>query len=68
MYGCHEDLEVINWARDNDIYIIDDAAQAMFSYQNEKLIGSLGDIGILSFGGTKPIPSIGEEHYFLIVR
>ncbi|EOO12701.1 aminotransferase class V-fold PLP-dependent enzyme [Bacillus cereus] len=59
VYGCHEDLEVINWARDNDIYIIDDAAQAMFSYQNEKLIGSLGDIGILSFGGTKPIPSIG---------
>ncbi|MGQ3740366.1 aminotransferase class V-fold PLP-dependent enzyme [Bacillus sp. Fil] len=59
LYGCHDDLEVIDWARENDIYIIDDAAQAMFSYQNGKPVGSLGDIGILSFGGTKPIPSIG---------
>ena len=59
LYGCHDNLEVIDWARENDIYIIDDAAQAMFSYQSGKPVGSLGDIGILSFGGTKPIPSIG---------
>lgn len=59
LYGCHDDLEIIDWARENNIYIIDDAAQAMFSYQNGKPVGSLGDIGILSFGGTKPIPSIG---------
>ncbi|WP_075312973.1 aminotransferase class V-fold PLP-dependent enzyme [Bacillus wiedmannii] len=59
LYGCHDDLEVIDWARENDIYIIDDAAQAMFSYQNGKPVGSLGDIGVLSFGGTKPISSIG---------
>ncbi|MED2435107.1 aminotransferase class V-fold PLP-dependent enzyme [Bacillus thuringiensis] len=59
LYGCHDDLDIIDWARENNIYIIDDAAQAMFSYQNGKPVGSLGDIGILSFGGTKPIPSIG---------
>ncbi|MEM5649679.1 aminotransferase class V-fold PLP-dependent enzyme [Bacillus cereus] len=68
LYGCHDDLDIIDWARENNIYIIDDAAQAMFSYQNGKPVGSLGDIGILSFGGTKPIPSIGEERYFLIVQ
>ena len=61
LYGCHDDLEIIDWARENNIYIIDDAAQAMFSYQNGKPVGSLGDIGIFKFWGTKPISSIGRS-------
>ncbi|MGR5864054.1 DegT/DnrJ/EryC1/StrS family aminotransferase [Bacillus cereus] len=36
LYGCQVNTEIIDWARENNIYIIDDAAQAMFSYQNGK--------------------------------
>lgn len=42
-----------------DCLIIDDAAQALGSYSQDGLCGSLGDIGLLSFGHSKQI-SIGN--------
>jgi len=39
--------------------IIDDAAQALGSYNEDGLCGSFGDVGLLSFGPTKQI-SIGN--------
>jgi hypothetical protein len=38
-----------------DCLVIDDAAQALGSYNQDGLCGSLGDIGLLSFGHSKQI-------------
>lgn len=59
VYGRSENPEIIDWARANGIYIIDDAAQAMFTKQAGVYAGGLGDFGILSFGPSKPLASIG---------
>ena len=58
-YGTNERTELIDWARERGIAVIDDAAQAMFKTQQGRLAGSLGDAGVLSFGGTKPLFALG---------
>ena len=43
-----------------DIYIVEDAAQGLFSFdRNGKALGSIGNLGCLSFGGTKNLTSGG---------
>ncbi|AUJ24839.1 aminotransferase class V-fold PLP-dependent enzyme [Virgibacillus dokdonensis] len=59
VYGLKENLKIYDWAKKKNIYIVDDGAQAMFTLQNNKFVGGHGDIGILSFGFTKPLSSIG---------
>ncbi|MBT2572731.1 aminotransferase class V-fold PLP-dependent enzyme [Bacillus sp. ISL-51] len=59
VYGRRENTDIISWAKENGIYIIDDAAQAMFTKQSGTYAGGLGDFGILSFGPSKPLGSIG---------
>ncbi|WP_276731342.1 aminotransferase class V-fold PLP-dependent enzyme [Bacillus sp. (in: firmicutes)] len=59
VYGRKENMELIEWAKEKRIRIIDDAAQAMFTKQAGTFAGGLGDFGILSFGPSKPLGSIG---------
>jgi len=42
-------------ATDNGIYVIEDAAQCVDAFYNEKPLGSIGDIGCFSFHDTKNI-------------
>lgn len=55
-------MNLIEWAKAKRIRVIDDAAQAMFTKQAGTFAGGLGDFGILSFGMSKPLGSIGAEH------
>ncbi|MBU2658629.1 aminotransferase class V-fold PLP-dependent enzyme [Bacillus cabrialesii] len=59
VYGRKENMKLIEWAKEKGIRIIDDAAQAMFTKQAGTFAGGLGDFGILSFGPSKPLGSIG---------
>ncbi|MGG0913613.1 aminotransferase class V-fold PLP-dependent enzyme [Bacillus velezensis] len=59
VYGRRENTAIIDWAKENGIVVIDDAAQAMFTKQADTFAGGLGDFGILSFGPSKPLASIG---------
>ncbi|MCY9185417.1 aminotransferase class V-fold PLP-dependent enzyme [Bacillus halotolerans] len=59
VYGRKENMNLIEWAKEKRIRVIDDAAQAMFTKQAGTFAGGLGDFGILSFGMSKPLSSIG---------
>ncbi len=56
LYGQPSDMdEILKIAKEYDLFVIEDAAQALGGdYKNRKL-GSLGDASILSFGHTKII-------------
>lgn len=56
MYGCAADIEVIeNICRNAGIYLIDDAAQAVGVLHGRRLLGTFGDMGILSFAQSKMV-------------
>ncbi|MBF7096233.1 dTDP-4-amino-4,6-dideoxygalactose transaminase [Alkalibacter mobilis] len=50
--GCKMD-QIMEIARDNEIYVVEDAAQAVGSKYKDKFLGTWGDIGCYSFHGTK---------------
>lgn len=54
--ACDMDV-VLDIAKKYDIYVIEDAAQAIESYYKGKPLGSLGDIGTFSFHETKNLIS-----------
>ena len=55
LYGNPADIcNIESWCRENDVYLIDDAAQAFGSSLNGKNIGSFGDAGLFSFSAGKP--------------
>ena len=51
--------EIIELAHRRNIYVIDDAAQALGATIDKQPVGSFGDFGILSFGNEKICPGIG---------
>ncbi|MFZ6748710.1 DegT/DnrJ/EryC1/StrS family aminotransferase [Undibacterium sp. Ren11W] len=57
MYGCPAKIEQIEQiCKDAEIFLIDDAAQVMgVSTNNGRLLGTFGDVGILSFAQSKTI-------------
>jgi len=56
LYGQSADMDAImNIARENNLYIIEDAAQGVGVKFNNKHTGTFGDLGILSFYGNKTI-------------
>ncbi len=56
IYGHPADMdEINNIAREYDLYVIEDAAEAHGAEYKGKKVGSLGDIGIFSFYGNKII-------------
>ena len=57
--------KVTNIAKKKNIYIIEDAAQSLISYYEKRPLGSIGDLGCLSFHETKNIQS-GEGGALII--
>ena len=47
--------KLLNLAKEFNLSIIEDAADALGSYYKNKHVGTFGNIGILSFNGNKPI-------------
>jgi len=60
LYGMpYNTKDIHEIAAHYEIPVIEDAAEALGSTVNEKLCGSFGDIGILSFNGNKIITTSG---------
>ena len=57
--------EIMEIARDNDLWVVEDAAQALLSTYKERSLGSIAHLGCLSFHETKNIIS-GEGGALLI--
>ena len=56
--GRKADLEQINKiAKENGLYVIEDAAEALGSKYNENFLGTISDVGIISLAPTKIITS-----------
>lgn len=49
--------EICDWANKHGLLVIEDACQAHGAYVDSKPAGAWGDLGILSFGGSKLIAS-----------
>lgn len=47
--------EILKIARDHNLFVIDDAAQAMGARYNGRYVGTMGDVGIFSFGPFKGV-------------
>lgn len=59
-YGnvCEMDV-IMKIAKEHNLYVIEDTAEALFSKYNGKMAGTIGDIGCFSFQATKTI-TMGE--------
>lgn len=58
LYGHPVDFDPIaSWAQDEDIQIIEDAAEALGAQYKGRFAGTLGDIGVFSFFGNKVLTS-----------
>lgn len=54
--GLTEHIEkVVEFCKNNNIFLIEDAAQSIDSYYNNKHLGTFGDLGCFSFHDTKNI-------------
>jgi len=56
--------EIVSYCKDNNIYIIEDAAQSMGCCPNNKYLGTYGDIGCFSLSTPKIISS-GQGGYIV---
>ncbi|MGL1902746.1 MAG: dTDP-4-amino-4,6-dideoxygalactose transaminase [Fibrobacterales bacterium] len=54
--ACDMD-KIMNIANDHNLFVVEDAAQAIDSYYNGKALGSIGHLGCFSFHETKNIIS-----------
>lgn len=60
LYGLEEDMTEVRAAfSSHDCLIVEDAAQALGARAEGKLLGARGDIGLLSFGGSKHLQTGG---------
>jgi len=61
LYGQMADMdELLALAKKNDLYVIEDAAQAIGAEYKGRKAGSLGDIGCFSFFPTKNLGAYGD--------
>jgi perosamine synthetase len=59
--GCPADMDAIQKiARENDLYILEDAAQAHGALYKDHMVGTIGEIGCFSFWEDKIITTGGE--------
>ncbi len=63
-FSCEMD-KILEIARENNIFVIEDAAQGILAKYKDNFLGSMGDIGCYSFHETKNIIS-GEGGAILI--
>lgn len=62
--ACDMD-EILGIAQEHGLFVVEDAAQAISSLYKGRALGSIGDLGCLSFHGTKNVSS-GEGGALLI--
>jgi dTDP-4-amino-4,6-dideoxygalactose transaminase len=62
--GCEMD-EILSLAREHDLFVIEDSAQALLAYYRSRPLGTLGHLAALSFHETKNI-TCGEGGALLI--
>jgi perosamine synthetase len=56
LFGIPSDVDRVNkLCRDREIFVVEDAAQAMGGKHNGKMLGTIGDIGFFSLGRGKNI-------------
>jgi dTDP-4-amino-4,6-dideoxygalactose transaminase len=61
LYGQPADLNpILSLANDNGLHVIEDAAQAIGGRYNSRFVGTLGDIGCLSFYPSKNLGAYGD--------
>ena len=61
LYGQATEMSIINRiAKDNDLFIIEDAAQAHGAFYNKKRTGNLGDAAGFSFYPGKNLGALGD--------
>lgn len=61
LFGCPVDMNTITTiAKENNLYIIEDAAQAIGAKYQNKNIGSFGDASCFSFFPTKNLGAFGD--------
>ncbi len=61
LYGCMCDMDaILEVAREYDLYVVEDAAQAHGGVYRGKKAGSIGDIGCFSFCQSKTFSTGGE--------
>lgn len=58
--------DIVDFCQKNNLILIEDAAQAINSFHDNKHLGSFGDYGTISFHETKNITSGGEGGALLI--
>ncbi len=63
--ACEMD-KIMNIAKDNNLYVVEDAAQAMMSSYKGKALGTIGHLGTFSFHETKNYTSGGEGGLLII--
>lgn len=63
--ACEMD-KIMSIAQQHDLYVIEDAAQAMTSTYKGKKLGTIGQIGTFSFHETKNFTSAGEGGLLII--
>ncbi len=65
--GVSPDLDMLQEVCDSyDLFLIEDAAQSLFSSYKDRALGSIGQVGCLSFHATKNITSAGEGGALLV--
>ena len=68
LYGIAIDiLKIKKISKEKNIYLIEDASQNFLSVFENKLMGTTGDMNILSYGLSKPIHSIGGALLYVTI-
>lgn len=61
LYGCPANMDrIMTLARKNDLFVVEDAAQAIGALYRGKPIGSIGDATCFSFFPTKNLGAFGD--------
>ena len=64
LYGMPADIEKLHWAlQGREIFIVEDAAQAMGAEWQGKKLGTLGDVGFFSLGRGKALSTVEGGNY-----